>query len=155
MGDEILKTLSKISIMLACIFTIGSADTNITTAPVAKSDPRYQLYDDLFNSINKKRYGLSNNKIDKTKDPFIVNSKADTESQSDENTTGNVAPTYVLQGIMTDMANINGHWYKINDTINGHKLIKINNNSVTLDNAGSELKLEFHKGKENVIITTN
>lgn len=109
-----------------------------------------ERYDKLFKAINKKRYGLTEKEIEKTKSPFVL-VKQKIVSADGNNTS---EPVYILKGIINDRANINGRWYKLNDTIDEYKLTKIKSNSVTIDNAGNPLELKMNtKGKENVVIT--
>lgn len=119
------------------------------------ANKKYQQYDNLFDSINKKRYGLTNQTINRTKNPFIVTKKAVDINLSDANSTEALTPRYSLQAIINYKAKINGSWYRINDNINEYKLKRIKSRSVILDNAGSELELNLDKGRKNVKITFN
>lgn len=140
-----MKNLTKI--LLAVLFLVFT----ITSSCFGADKNPYKEYDKLFNAINKQRHGLTNAQIDKTKNPFILTSK---KNVSSPDTNSSAEPVYVLKGIINKSANINGKWYKLNDTINEFKLTKIKDGSVILDNAGNSLELKLNnKGKENVIIT--
>lgn len=129
------------------------------TLSFSQDNAKYQKYDTLFDEISKQRHGLSDEKISKIKSPFIVEKKVVKLTKDENGKINNVQNaqevTYELFAILQNRVNINKNWYKINDTVNGYKIIKINQNSVVLDNAGNKLKLRIKKGKDNVIITTN
>lgn len=140
--------MKKISIFLILLTLIYANDAKIKTLP----DGNYQELDKLFDAINKKRYGLSREKIDATKNPFLIQKAQKKPEKSDKNSTTSVMIVYTLHAIMNNKANINGKWYSINEKINDYKLKKIDSDSVIMDNVGNELKLTLEKGNENVTI---
>ncbi len=143
MGVKVLKNLTLKLSLIVCLSSFSFAANNA----------KYKKYDDLFSAINKKRYGLTAQDIEKTANPFIVVSRTKKTSEKDGNVTeGSNEPVYKLKGIMNNSANINGTWYKLNDKIDEFKLKKIKNNSVVIGSAGSSLELKLYEGKENVII---
>ncbi len=141
MGDEVLKNLTlKLTIATLCLSVFVFAGNNA----------KYKQYDDLFNAINEKRYGLTVEEIDKTQNPFaIIDKKQDSnDSQASDE------PTYKLKAIMNGSVNINGKWYKLNENIGEFKVKKINDTSVIIGNSGNSLELKLYEGNKNVIITT-
>ena len=87
-------------------------------------------YDRIFEKIAEKRIGIEVLKIEKLDNPFIVTGSGN-ESESNESS---VQPVYFLEATFDQKAKINGSWYTIKDQINTWKLVKINRNSVILQN---------------------
>lgn len=144
MGDEVLKKLY----IFLMLFALACAND---VTPKNVSNANYQELDRLFQAINKKRYGLTQEQINTTKDPFMLETEKQKIKKDDANST-TLAPVYALQGIINNKANINGIWYNIDDKINEYKLKQINSDSVVLDNVGNKLKLTLEKGNKNVTI---
>lgn len=177
MGDEKLKNLKLITLIVSlCVTNAISAGNNNAKAKVdlkngnikiqigekAGSAPKlgssmYKMYDDMFNKINKKRHGLTDEEISQTKNPFIVKHpiKQDANVSAQDFDVADDTPTYVLYGVLNDRANINGVWHKEGEIIDGLKIDKIKTNSVILDNSGKSLELKLYKGRKNVEITVN
>ena len=87
-------------------------------------------YDRIFEKIAEKRIGIEVLKIEKLDNPFIVTGSGN-ESESNESS---VQPVYFLEATFDQKAKINGSWYTIKEQINTWKLVKINRNSVILQN---------------------
>lgn len=151
MGNKILKITLKFFITLVFILT--------TCISYAKDHKQYKAYDKLFNSINKKRYGLSKSNINATQNPFALSKtmeyKKEKKKKNDTNNTIKKAEPYNLIGIISDRININGKWYKIGDVINNYEIIKINNHNAILQNGDKKLELRLNKGKNGVVIKIN
>ena len=82
-------------------------------------------------------------KIEKLDNPFIVTGS----SNEAENNDSNIQPVYLLEATFNQKAKINGAWYIINDQISTWKLVKINRNSVILQNE-TEKKEIFIRTKD-------
>ena len=100
-------------------------------------------YDRIFEKIAEKRIGIEVLKIEKLDNPFIVTGSGN-ESESNESS---VQPVYFLEATFDQKAKINGSWYTIKDQINTWKLVKINRNSVILQNE-TEKKEIFIRTKD-------
>jgi len=53
-----------------------------------------------------------------------------------------------INAIFQNRVNINGHWYKTGDSVNGYEIVKINNNEIIMKKNGEIKKLLF---KSNII----
>ncbi len=100
-------------------------------------------YDRIFEKIAEKRIGIEVLKIEKLDNPFIVTGSGN-DSDSNES---NAQPIYLLEATFDQKAKINGAWYTIKDQINTWKLVKINRNSVILQNE-TEKKEIFIRTKD-------
>lgn len=147
MGDEVLKKISIFLLSFACLYAQNATPTNGTNS-------EYRMLDQLFDSINKKRHGLTSEKISATKDPFKINETSQKVTKKLDNN-DSMVQVYVLRGILNNKANINGLWFSIGSKVNEYKLKQINSDSVLLDSVGNKLKLMLEKGNENVIIKTH
>lgn len=141
MGDEILKTIRAIFIF-TCIAIFSHANS-------AKLQEKTKVFDTIFESINKKRFGLSDKAISETKNPFIVesNTTKDGEVKVDEK------ESYELKAILVNRVKINDKWHKLKDQIGDYVLVKIKDNSIILDNSGEKLELFLYKGSKNAKIS--
>lgn len=100
-------------------------------------------YDRIFEKIAEKRVGIEILKIEKLDNPFIVIGSGNDADSNDSN----AHPIYVLEATFDQKAKINGSWYTIKDQINTWKLVKINRNSVILQNE-TEKKEIFIRTKD-------
>ena len=60
----------------------------------------------------------------------------------------NNSKNIAIYAVFQNKININGHWYKIGDVIDGYKIIKINNNEVVMKKKGKIKTIIF---KSNII----
>lgn len=125
MGDEILKTILKTFFFLIVGTSFIDAKDNLSLGNEVKE------YDRIFEKIAEKRVGVEVLKIEKLDNPFIVTGYSSNESESNDS---NVQPVYLLEATFNQKAKINGSWYMLKDQINTWKLVKINRNSVILQN---------------------
>lgn len=138
MGDEVLKTTT-IALILSLV--LSSAIANESSKNI---NSKIAEYDKFFTQISEKRVGVSNSKIDNTKNPFIMTYKK--VMVKDGNSTIEVKkPTYVLNTIFNDKAKINGKWYKIGNDIDDFKLASIRDKSVIIKNEHSKKELFIRK----------
>lgn len=141
MGDEVLKTIQVIFIF-TCIAAFSYASG-------AKLEEKTKVFDTIFESINKKRFGLSDKAISETKNPFIVETNATKDGQAEVGE----KETYQLKAILANRVKINDKWHKLKDKIGDFILVKIKENSIILDNSGEKLELFLYKGSKNAKIS--
>lgn len=111
-----------------------------------------KAYDQLFEKINEKRFGLDEKVINKTQNPFIFTYEA--KKAEDANATKKAAPVYELHAIFGDKVKINGNWYKKRDKIGAYYLVQIKENSAVLANTYKRFELKIsRKGNKNVVIS--
>ena len=111
-----------------------------------------KAYNQLFEKINEKRFGLDEKVINTTQNPFIF--AYETKKANDSNVTKKAEPVYQLHAIFDNKVKINGRWYKEKDKIGEYYLIKIKENSALLANTYKRFELKLsRKGKENVVIS--
>lgn len=125
MGDEILKTLSKIILPLCSILIFSYAQEQLSLGNEVKS------YDKIFEKIAERRSGADVVMIDKLNNPFIV--IYSDGNNSDANASAQVI-SYILEATFDQKAKINGTWYKRLDTVGAYKLTNIRHDSVILRN---------------------
>ncbi len=125
MGDEILKTLSKIILPLCSILISSYAQEQLSLDNEVKS------YDKIFEKIAERRSGADVVMIDKLSNPFIV--IYSDGNNSDANASTQVT-SYILEATFDQKAKINGTWYKRLDTVGAYKLTNIRHDSVILRN---------------------
>ena len=106
-------------------------------------------YDKLFQQISEKRIGISNNKIDHIKNPFIMMGKKNIVV--DGNVTKSNKVNYILNATFNNKAKINGTWYKLNSEINDFRVVKISNKSVIIKNEHSKKELFIRNSDVNKI----
>jgi hypothetical protein len=142
MGDEVLKRIIiLITVLLSC---------DLLFAQESSMKEEIEVYDSLFNAINKKRFGLEHEIFTSVKNPFISSSKTTIESDVEIQKT---KITYSLYGIIENRAKINNTWLTKGDMIDDLRLVKITEQSVTLANTQRVLTLMLsQKGAHNVII---
>lgn len=108
------------------------------------------MYETLFETINQKRFGLTEASIKSTKDPFI---KIYPDAVSGEG----VVPkkeTYRLYAIFNNRVKINTLWLERGDVIGAYRLSAIGAKDVTLVSANHTLKLTLSdKGNNNVVVS--
>lgn len=123
--------------------------TSIDVSASNNSKNKIKEYDRLFNQIGKKRVGVSKNKIDTIKNPFIMinNNKV----VADGNNTITHTISYVLNATFDKKAKINGKWYKLNSDVDNFKLVKIGSKSVIIKNEHSKKELFIRKNDVNKI----
>lgn len=149
MGDEILR----LTCLLFCLtFIIGSLNARTLSEET-------QHYDALFKTINQKRFGLTKEAIEQIKDPFVKASlsaqQEPLKAPSDTAPEAPTPPSLTLFGLLEDRANINAHWVRTGEDIQGYTLRSIQERSVTLTNAHHSLTLTLsHKGNADVIVVT-
>jgi hypothetical protein len=135
MGDEVLK-----KIIFFALFVVLLSNSFVLASPL---EDKIKEYDTLFNQIGKKRVGISNEKIDNVKNPFLMTNQKQT---TPDGTVATVqANPYMLSAIFGKKAKINGLWYKINDTINDFKLVRISDKSVVIQNEHLEKEILIRK----------
>lgn len=135
MGNEILKN----HIYIISIFTIINSSQ-------ADTKQQIKVFDELFDSINKKRYGLEDRAIAKLKNPFILKKRLDKQDDGKIKNVKNEG-SYKLNAILSNRALINNTWVKLHQFIKEYKLVKIKSNSVILDNGSYIKKLYLEGGK--------
>jgi hypothetical protein len=134
MGDEILKIITLI-LPLLLLFSSVMAKENKN---------KMSEYDKLFLQISKKRIGISNSKIDKVKNPFLMTYKK--VVAKDGNSTKKLKELkYILTITFNKKAKINGKWYKLNSKLGNFKLTNISSNSVIIQNEHSKKELFIRK----------
>ena len=101
-------------------------------------------YDKFFAAIGKKRVGVSENKINSVKNPFIM-SYPKIVVKDGNGTVLIKKPTYVLTVIFDNKAKINGQWYKLNSELGEFKLASISSKSVIIKNEHSKKELFIRK----------
>lgn len=145
MGDEILKIKYILILLLATLAL--KADSSM--------EENLQAYDNLFDSINTKRFGLEKSSFQKLKDPFLFKPS---QASSGEGKASDAAPkkiSYILYAVIENRAKINKTWLKVGENIDGYRVAKITQNSATLVGQQNSLNLKLsNKGYENVIIST-
>ena len=145
MGDEILKIKYILILLLATLAL--KADSSM--------EENLQAYDNLFDSINTKRFGLEKSSFQKLKDPFLFKPS---QASSGEGKASDAAPkkiSYILYAVIGNRAKINKTWLKVGENIDGYRVAKITQNSATLVGQQNSLNLKLsNKGYENVIIST-
>lgn len=116
-----------------------------------------QHYDQLFNSLDKTRKGLSDEQLRMSVDPFISIKNTPIANKKDMPTLEQVKPEpeYALYAILNNRVKINDSWYSIGDEIKEYKLVAISNNSAKLAKNNETLTLNLKKGNENVVISHN
>ncbi|HET55187.1 MAG TPA: hypothetical protein ENN33_08205 [Ignavibacteria bacterium] len=144
MGDEILKPLQML------LFTTLSY--GLLFAQTSSNKDETAVYDTLFETINKKRFGLESTVFASIKDPFTAQSKAEIDSPVAKP----VEIRYTLYGIMENRAKINNKWVQKGGMINDLRLVKVTNESAVLANGERTLTLTLsQKGTRNVVINSN
>ncbi len=120
----------------------------------------FQLHADELGWVNRQiqaiapnRVGLSDKDISKLKNPFIFLNKNRPKIKKKSVTNYKVKKTYskkrykskrkrlMLDAIMNKSALINGTWYKVGQSINGYKIVNINNNSILLTKNNKKIQL--------------
>lgn len=132
-----MKTILKICLFILVSTSYIEAKDNLPLGNEVKE------YDRIFEKIAEKRVGIEIEKIDKIDNPFIVTGSGNDSDSNDSNT----QPIYLLEATFDQKAKINGSWYTIKDQINIWKLVKINRNSVILQNE-TEKKEIFIRTKD-------
>lgn len=132
-----MKTLLKTFLFILVYTSFIDAKDNLSLGNEVKE------YDRIFEKIAEKRVGIEILKIEKLDNPFIVTGSS-TESENNDST---VQPVYLLEATFDQKAKINGAWYTIKNQINTWKLVKINRNSVILQNE-TEKKEIFIRTKD-------
>lgn len=102
-------------------------------------------YDKIFEKIAERRMGIDFLKLEKLENPFVVIGKFSTEDSLDGNST--VEPVYILEATLDQKAKINGKWYTRKDKVGFLDLVRVNHNSVILQNE-SEKKEIFIRTKD-------
>jgi hypothetical protein len=149
LGDEILK----FSYLVFLFFFIAS-----TVDARALSQEALQ-YNALFETINQKRFGLTEKAMEEVKDPFAKQTpfaqEDSTKNALEAKPNTPTLPPLKLFGLFKDRAKINTHWVRIGQSIQGYALHSIQKRSVTLSNAHHSLTLTLsHKGNANVVVVT-
>lgn len=98
-------------------------------------------YDDKIKFIISQSSGLSTEQILNLQNPFYQNNESTSHQES----------IYNLKAIVQNHVRINEKWYKLNDTIDGFTITKIQKDTVYLKNDFKVIKLTF-KGSEDVKI---
>ena len=101
-------------------------------------------YDKFFADIGKKRIGVSEDRINSTKNPFVM-TYSEIVVKDGNSTTAIKKPIYVLTITLDNKAKINGQWYKLNSEIGEFKLVNIGTKSVIIKNEHSKKELFIRK----------
>ena len=132
-----MKTILKALLFILTLTSLIDAKDNLSLGNEVKE------YDRIFEKIAEKRVGIEMFQIERLANPFIVIGSS-TESDGNDS---NAQPIYLLEATFDKKAKINGSWYTIKDQINTWKLVKINRNSVILQNE-TEKKEIFIRTKD-------
>lgn len=143
-----MKKITKIFMLLTfgsyCLFAKGNEQMT----------EMIKHYEELFNSLDKSRKGLTNEQLNTSVDPFI-SIKNNPIIQNNEKTPISIEPQpeYALYAILNNTAKINNGWYKVGDQVKDYKLSTISKNSVKLTRNNETLILNLTQGNENVVIS--
>lgn len=142
MGDEILKPMHILLLSMLVAFSSEARTLSLSDETA--------VYETLFETINQKRFGLSDEQIRQTRDPFIK-IYPDTASKEGE---VKREPAYRLHAIFNNRAKINDTWLERGDMIGSYRLSAIGHQDVTLASPNQTLKLTLSsKGKNNVVVS--
>ena len=144
MGDEVL--MKKLMIIPALVINIFASTGEIKN----EKEALILEYRDMFKRISQKRIGVEESKIDDLSAPFLKVEKKVEAPQVDVNETF-VAP-FELQATFGQKAKISGKWYKLNDSVDGMKLISIKQAYVWLKSDESRKKLIMGSKNEKISI---
>ena len=133
--------MKKIVIVTLCCFGIGHAELSV------------KQIEQMVQKIHLKREGISLEKLENTKEPFIRVTKED-------NTTSVVElprpieedVKFTLHAIMGKKAYINDGWKNVDDTVMGYVVKYIGKRGVVLQNGTTIKKLFMGKPKEQLLI---
>lgn len=142
MGDEVLR-VSKYILIFTCTSILAFANNNALNKKI-------KVFDNIFESINKKRFGLSDKAISETKNPFEIKSKDKADKSALEESE---KEKYQLFALLGKRAKINKKWYSLQDKIGTYTLINITKSSVTLKSVNDTIELKLHRGSKNVNIS--
>jgi len=109
-----------------------------------------EMIDKLVKDIKKERIGLSKADAKSAKNPFVKAIKMRQNSKPVKKyKKKKYNKRFSLNAIVNNKAKINYKWYSINSTLNGYKVIKIENNYVVLKrgNRTIYLYLKYPKNK--------
>ena len=116
------------------------------------ADLSVQMIENMIQKIHLKREGISLDKLEQTKEPFV-------RIKQEENTTVVIAPSpkeedvrLSLHAIMGGKAFINDGWKKVDDVILGYTVKYIGKKGVVLRNRNTIKKLFLGKPKKKIII---
>ena len=133
--------MKKILVFTLCLAGVGYADLSV------------KQIEHMVQKIHLKREGISLDKLENTKEPFIRMVKENNETVVVE------LPSQIkedvkisLHAIMADKAFINDRWAKVGDVILGYTLKYIGKRGVVLQNGNTIKKLFIGKPKENLFI---
>ena len=137
MGDEIsMKT--RVLFFLLMLYSVSLANN---------SQVEMEHYDQLFNTINEQRKGLSESELKSLSDPFLKIKAINHDNN------GSLDEIFDLQAIFNNKAKINGKWYQAKDNVGEYELASIKSKSVTLINKDEKIDLNLTKGaNKNVVI---
>ena len=141
MGDEVLKKILALTLSLTLSSALFAVDHDKFTGEFKS---KLMEYDKFFAQISEKRIGVSNTKIDKVKNPFIM-SYSKVVVQDGNKTIEVKKRTYILNATFNNKAKINGQWYKLNSEIGDFKLANVRSNSVIIKNEHSKKELFIRK----------
>ncbi len=109
-------------------------------------------YKDMFKKISQKRIGIDDAKIDNLDSPFIKVKKEEIAKVETNSSKSGFTSPFDLQAIFGNRAKISGQWYKLDDKVNGLKLISIRGNHVWLKNDEYRKKLILGSKNEKISI---
>jgi len=137
MGDEIsMKT--RVLFFLLMLYSVSLANN---------SQVEMEHYDQLFNTINEQRKGLSESELKSLSDPFLKIKAINHDNN------GSLDEIFDLQAIFNNKAKINGKWYQAKDNVGEYELASIKSKSVTLINKDEKIDLNLTKrANKNVVI---
>lgn len=128
--------MKKIIIFASCFFAL------------AYGTPDFSRYDEQFNSLSKKRVGLSDEQIASLPNPFSPKSNNGIVKEvSQDEFIGKE-----LTAIIADKVRINNEWYMLGEYIGTYEIVSIKDDSVIIKNEKNSLELKLKKGNKNVII---
>jgi hypothetical protein len=124
------------------------------------ADANTEWVDAQIEAIKPPRQGVSHSAIDRISNPFLYTSKKVKRTPKRvakrSKTTRPVRKTssarLKLLAVMNNSALINGKWYKLNDSIHGYTLAKVNADSVMLTKYNTKRMLFVSSKNKNIKI---
>lgn len=108
-------------------------------------------YKKMFQKISQKRIGIEESKIDRLKAPF-VEVKKEIKKIDPKSGKSTYEEPFDLQAVFGNKVKMNGHWYKLGDSVNGMKIISVNDNFVWLRNKKFRKKIFIGSKNEKISI---
>jgi hypothetical protein len=140
--------------ILALTSLYGNADNMQTNT----SNSELAWVDSQVNAILPPRKGISNQSIDRLKEPFVFvhkvdkNAKTHTVSKYKGLVTRQRSRALRVMLIINSKAMINGRWYKQHDRVRGYKISSIERSRVVLKKRNRTKILSVHSDNKNIKI---